>query len=449
MLGNGDHTEANIKVFGPRGGQYALREWKRRQDTPDKDITVVKQVMDTACHDRDDIALGHDMDTHETGQPSAPLQLPALLQPSAPPQPSAPLRPTETTYHHQDPSMAPNVEVLSIQVTSLTSLVETLVGKFNDSEINHRRQMEMIMKENTEWRRVISEMSQNISNLSWKSFQQPSKSVLIGSSLIRDIDANKLVDTSVVCKPGAKIKDIHNIVTNELDTEGIKSLTIVVGGNDCDSIPPIPADKIVETYSNMIDDAKSKARSVIVSSVCPRLKSPEVIDKITAVNAGLQVVCETKGVTFADSTSSFYLQDGSINDGYLLQDGVHLTHRATNKLAQHLNVHIKDRRLGVCSQKQHKNKEQNNTTRNSTPPTSAPTNVTPAPTNNNNAWTTVKGRQTQRTERTTQQERHTEQAYCFFCGEQGHSTDTCRHGKKIECNTCHRVGHKARLCHLY
>ena len=35
---------------------------------------------------------------------------------------------------------------------------------------------------------------------------------------------------------------------------------------------------------------------------------------------------------------------------------------------------------------------------------------------------------------------------CYFCGESGHVKDSCRHGHRVECNTCGGLGHKAKFC---
>ena len=47
------------------------------------------------------------------------------------------------------------------------------------------------------------------------------------------------------------------------------------------------------------------------------------------------------GVSFINNVRSFYLQDGTVNDGYLLPDGVHLTKPATNKLVANLKLQLK------------------------------------------------------------------------------------------------------------
>jgi hypothetical protein len=53
-------------------------------------------------------------------------------------------------------------------------------------------------------------------------------------------------------------------------------------------------------------------------------------------------------VTYMDNTLSFKLGDGSINDGYYLADGVHITRAAVNKLASNLKLGIIDKAEGVC-----------------------------------------------------------------------------------------------------
>ncbi len=52
--------------------------------------------------------------------------------------------------------------------------------------------------------------------------------------------------------------------------------------------------------------------------MCPRIvKATHVKDTISLVNGGLQVKCAEKEVTFADSTSSFYLIPPSDRGGVL------------------------------------------------------------------------------------------------------------------------------------
>ena len=38
---------------------------------------------------------------------------------------------------------------------------------------------------------------------------------------------------------------------------------------------------------------------------------------------------------------------------------------------------------------------------------------------------------------------------CWFCGEENHISKNCRHGQKIQCNSCQDFGHKAKFCMPY
>ena len=79
----------------------------------------------------------------------------------------------------------------------------------------------------------------------------------------------------------------------------------------------------------------------MVSSVCPRQRPLEVTERIGAVNTGLSVLCDEMCVSPINNDRSFYLQDGTVNDGYLLPDGVHLTKPAINKLVANLKLQLR------------------------------------------------------------------------------------------------------------
>ena len=139
------------------------------------------------------------------------------------------------------------------------------------------------------------------------------------------------------------ISDIKSAVEQLLP--GYETITLVTGGNDCEDEPAKLAEAIVTSYCELIDAAKMKCQSVTVNSICPRISSnnEELQNNIVSVNAGLVASCNDKeGVTFSESTPSFRLSDGSINDGYLMSDGVLITRAAMNKMAVKLNLKIKE-----------------------------------------------------------------------------------------------------------
>ena len=56
------------------------------------------------------------------------------------------------------------------------------------------------------------------------------------------------------------------------------------------------------------------------------------------------------GVSFIDNGPSFKLEGGSVNDGYLAKDGIHLTAAGTNRFVRNLKHAMADGLLtAVCS----------------------------------------------------------------------------------------------------
>ena len=78
---------------------------------------------------------------------------------------------------------------------------------------------------------------------------QPS-SLLIGSSLIRDVNSATLVDTEVVCLPGVKLAGIERKISELLS--GYDTITVVAGGNDCDTSPSTPAPTVIDAFASVV-----------------------------------------------------------------------------------------------------------------------------------------------------------------------------------------------------
>ena len=257
---------------------------------------------------------------------------------------------------------------------------------------------------------------------------------------------------------GGRISDIRERVLSIKEKHA--QIALVVGGNDCDS-SAVPTD-ILDEYKELIGVAKEKAAEVTVSSVCPRVRTdkPDLKDKIDTVNAGLQMLCQDEGVSFVDNTPSFHLADGSINDGYLLSDGVHLTRAATDKLTRNLKLKVKDGVRTVCKdrtsrqQKPSPRDEREDTDLSHTFWSNARQKAAPSArrehpgsTNSRNSDRSRQGsskysnndkdnyRQTKTSSQTTR---------CYNCYESNHVVRNCRFDKAVVCYVCGAVGHKAK-----
>ena len=235
-----------------------------------------------------------------------------------------------------------DVSTLTDMLQALTRTVSALKKQY-DTEVQTRDQAYLkLTEENTTVRERIAAMHTEKSETQWQNFPKPHGTLLLGSSIIRDIDEKKLVGTKCECIRGGVIKDIQGAVDALPQNTKFARAVLVAGGNDCDSgADTHEVTDILARYQDLISNTKARAFEVSVSSICPRRKSDDVTRRIKDMNAGLRVICEDLGVNFIDNDPAFHLQDGSINDGYLLPDGVHLTRTATNKLASNLRLHLR------------------------------------------------------------------------------------------------------------
>ena len=163
------------------------------------------------------------------------------------------------------------------------------------------------MKENAELKTKIVSLTQSNSALHWQGMsyaQQNSETLLIGSSLIRDIDESKLLNTKCICIPGGCFSDAKEAVTKLPTTNKMQRIVLVVGGNDCDGGKDNNHDTatadILSKCEALIKCATEVSLSIAVSSICPHSRGDAVLERIRALNADLKVACNDLGVEFID-----------------------------------------------------------------------------------------------------------------------------------------------------
>ena len=231
--------------------------------------------------------------------------------------------------------MAGAIHKLTKSVAHLNKVNGELIKEIHATQAR----CESMATANTELSNRVSELSQQLASRTWQGFNQSDtnagKTCVIGSSIVRDVDPDKLVNTDVISISGGTIPMIHDTVNGLTNT--YDRIILMVGGNDCDSHNNAsrPVSDILEDYRLLIQDTKSKTHAVHVGSVCPCLKGQSVTDRIDFLNAGLQVMCNEEECTFIiNNDESFKLSNGAANDGYLLSDKVHLSYCGTNRLAK-------------------------------------------------------------------------------------------------------------------
>jgi lysophospholipase L1-like esterase/uncharacterized coiled-coil protein SlyX len=364
-----------------------------------------------------------------------------------------------------------------IQVTShLADLQKRMATK--DKVINEltnivaeqNKEISSVSQELVNLRKAMAETNNKISANTWSNFRNDTSerpTLVVGSSIIRDMSPSQLDNTRVVSISGGRIADVAAEIDNT-PSKKYDGIVLIVGGNDCDPRDPstkkTPAD-LVEQYRSLVRTSKQKARNVTVSSICPRICSDEVKSRIDAVNAGIQILSAEENVNFVDNTPSFYLKDDSVNDAYLLKDGIHLTYRGTNKLAQNLRLNFKHGQKNVCDVSSHK-RSQGRLQQNHPENVDESESINGTCTNTDHLdlqdtfWAKARSkvipnrRQIHRKYPSTQTtygygeninvQSGADNTRCYFCYETNHTMRTCRHEKPLVCNTCGAEGHKAK-----
>lgn len=408
-------------------------------------------------------------------------------------------------------SMATLIEkvgTIDISITDLRNKQDTLMKQFNEVQ----KESEAAKADNSILRKEILTLRAELHKVNWP--LQPSDSdvkptLVLGSSVLRDIDNDKIQNTFVHSISGGKIKDAMTYI-DDVPAGKYSNITLVIGGNDCEDTATTTAD-IVKIYTDLIGKAQQKSTHVTVASILPRHcpNAPDVSQRIDTVNAELQVSCTENNCKYVDNNTSFKLQDGNLNDGYYLHERnttklVHLNDRGTSKLCDLLNIKPKDTKVTKDRTRNRPQERTDHTSRQSSthPPqwarsTPAPRPPRPQPSDfperpvpdrlstRPSRQTPLPSRRTQhrparavdyspprsvasdrdhpRYEKPYQQQtthspaheyttyndwrydQHSQVPTCFNCGER-HRLDRCWYPDRLTCLHCNNPGHKEKNC---
>ena len=134
-------------------------------------------------------------------------------------------------------NMSRTIETMS---ESLTKLVTA------NSDLKRTVESQKQVIDNLETK--VNKLSNTYSTGSHSHVTDNRNDLIIGSSVIRDIDQSKLQKTTVKCIRGDRIHDIGNVLKKS--SENYQSVSIIVGENDCGnrSAAASPVDEILTSY---------------------------------------------------------------------------------------------------------------------------------------------------------------------------------------------------------
>ncbi len=162
------------------------------------------------------------------------------------------------------------------------------------------------------------------------------KVLIIGDSMIKEIEAEKLSKTQSItktCIPGATVVKIRDqLVAAFIEDSGYDHVIIHAGTND---LADSQQDEVIERVKEMAEKVTelSSSTKITISSIITK-REPDVNNKISHINESLKSVCVTKGWTFIDNSriEIAHLKNKGI---HLNKDGVKLF--AANIIRQALN----------------------------------------------------------------------------------------------------------------
>ena len=328
-------------------------------------------------------------------------------------------------------------------------------------------------RENELLRAKVTDMTTQLQQKQWPT-HRPQQTVVVGTSLVKHMDENKLQHTRVICLPGAKLQWIAKTVRNLPPDTACNRLVVVAGGNDVADSKELQ--DAVNDYETVITEAKKRFTSVVISSVPPRLDNEDFTAKIDHFNAQLCKMADDNGCQFTNHHDTFHLASGRINDGYYDRDGVHPNPKATKKMAESLGLiskaDSKDTATRDAAKKNHHRQDSadEESTVDTTHPIWQRVNAKVSRRRRSNApeqeprlnARRQKNAPSQR--RSPQYERSYDKGYnnrqpreeynnnyreCDYCAETSHSTRDCGFKQPVKCWRCKELGHKAKHCHHF
>ena len=129
--------------------------------------------------------------------------------------------------------------------------------------------------------------------------------IVVGTSLLKHMDEDKLRNTKVICLPGAKWQQVAKVISALPSDTAYDKMVVLAGGNDVANTGELH--DTVDAYLTVITEAKKQCANITISSVLPRLNNTNFTDKIKRFNAHLCQMAEDHNCGFVNQHDGFHL----------------------------------------------------------------------------------------------------------------------------------------------
>ena len=250
---------------------------------------------------------------------------------------------------------------------------------------------------------------------------------LVGSSILREVQSNDIINGNVHCIRGGCIK----VVKENIQNLRTKPNTIItqIGGNDLTK-DGATVESVSADYEVMVTETKEKfpEAKVIVSGLPPRFSDDNIRLKVKDLNMSLKSWSEQNQIKFIDNEEQFELRSGAVDSSAYVMTGdmpcLHLNRRGSIRLLENIQKHVPGLRLSNSINEPQKK--------------SYAEVLSKSPT---------KYQRNQRQGRESYYwENHSTARGCYNCGEGNHTVSQCKYDQKLPCFQCRKLGHKQKFC---
>ena len=118
------------------------------------------------------------------------------------------------------------------------------------------------MKHDNELLRVkVVKLSTQQQRQQWPT-HRPERIVVVGTSLIKHIDEDKLRNTKVICLPGGKLRQVANVISTLPPDIACDKMVVLAGGNDIADTDELQ--DTVDAYLTVITEAKKQCANITI-----------------------------------------------------------------------------------------------------------------------------------------------------------------------------------------
>ena len=253
---------------------------------------------------------------------------------------------------------------------------------------------------------------------------------LVGSSILRDVHKNDLLNGTVTSISGGVISDVKETI-KKLDFNP-KTIITQIGGNDLENKDET-VESVTEKYVTMLTETKEKhpESKLIVTGLPPRFRDNLIRTKVKDFNDRMKTWSDKNEIQYVSTDEEFELRSGEVDSSAYIMTGdmpkLHLNREGTIRMLKHIQKQVPNLKLADMNSKEAPSKSYANAVK----------------FGNKKDTTPQHRRQNNKQDDFTRNRRS---RGCFNCAETNHTVSQCKYGQKVKCHRCHKMGHKEKFC---